>query len=94
MDKDRLHENPPEWRLDTNLTRGNSRVLSVITAFKYTTEADAQAAERLAHQQFAGAAVRKKWFRVDPQQVDQWFISNGAIRRTADDIAADNARYE
>ncbi len=38
-------KNPPEWRLDANLTRGNSRVLSVLTAFKYPTEADAQAAE-------------------------------------------------
>ena len=64
-------KNPPEWRLDANLTRVNSRVLSVLTAFEYPTEADAQAAERLAHRQFAGAAVRKKWFQVDPQQVDQ-----------------------
>lgn len=86
-------KNPPEWRLDANLTRGNSRVLSVLTAFKYPTEADAQVAERLAHQQFAGAAVRKKWFRVDPPQVDQWFLSTRADRRTPDDIKADKAKY-
>lgn len=84
--------NPPEWRLGANLKRGNSRILSVAAAFKYATEAEALAAERLAHQQFANAGVGKEWFRIAWQDAADWFASVGAIARTAEDIAADKAR--
>ncbi|WP_166654225.1 GIY-YIG nuclease family protein [Tahibacter aquaticus] len=84
--------NPPEWRLGANLKRGNSRALSVAAAFKYPTEADALAAERLAQQQFSSTCVGKEWFRVGWQDVARWFGSVGAIARTAEDIAADKLR--
>ena len=84
--------NPPEWRMDTNMAPGNCRELSVAAAFKYPTDVDAWAAEARAHRQFANVRGRQKWFRIPWQQLDQWFISDGAVRRTPADIAADNAK--
>lgn len=78
-------KNPPEWRLGADLKRGNSRILSVAAAFKYETEAEALAAERLAHQQFASTGVGKEWFRVAWQDIAQWLAGTGAAARTTTD---------
>jgi len=80
--------NPPEWRLNANLKRGNPRHLSVAAAFRYATEEEARAAERSAHAQFAQAGVGKEWFHVDWREAATWLESVGAVPRSAEDEAA------
>ncbi|MBZ0223286.1 MAG: GIY-YIG nuclease family protein [Dokdonella sp.] len=86
--------NPPEWRLDANLKRGNSRALVVAAAFEYDTEQQARRAEREAHQKFQEMAVGKEWFRIAWQDVALWLDSIGASRRTTQDFLSTQAEEQ
>lgn len=77
-------QNPPEWRMDANLKRGNPRDIRVAVAFEYDNSADARVAERSAHQHFGGMKHQKEWFRVAWQDVAAWLDSTGAKRRVTD----------
>ena len=77
-------QNPPEWRMDANLKRGNPRKIHVAVAFEYDTSADARAAERSAHQQLGDSQHQKEWFRVAWQDVAAWLDATGARRRVLD----------
>jgi T5orf172 domain len=76
-------QNPPEWRLNANLKRGNSRDLCVKAAFEYATNEEARAAEKLAHEHFKGLGHKgnKEWFQVEWQEVERWFTELGAKKR-------------
>lgn len=74
-------KNPPEWRVETNLTRGNPRKLIIIQAFEYTTENDARAAEKAAHKNFKEKRYAKEWFNVNWRVVEEWLLSQGAKPR-------------
>ena len=73
--------NPPEWRMEANLKRGNPRNIRVAAAFVYQTNEEAQAGERAAHEQFGGCRQQKEWFRVAWQDVAGWLEGTGARRR-------------
>ena len=75
-------KNPPEWRLDANLKRGNPRNLYVAAAYEYDSVEDAYAAEQLAHEAFAELSHQKEWFQVAWQDVAQWFERSGAKARS------------
>ena len=77
-------KNPPEWRLEANLKRGNPRDLRVAVAFQYRTERQAQAAEKAAHEAFAKHAHQKEWFHVRWKTVARWFERHGAKARKKD----------
>lgn len=76
-------QNPPEWRMNANLKRGNPRNIRVAAAFEYDDNADAQAAERAAHQHFSNVKHQKEWFRVAWQDVAAWMsqVQSGAQSR-------------
>lgn len=73
--------NPPEWRMDSNLKRGNPRTISVAAAFEYETVVAAHAAEQAAHARFSAFRHQKEWFRVPWQEVCAWFETLGHARR-------------
>lgn len=82
-------QNPPEWRMDANLKRGNPRRIHVAVAFEYDTDESARAAERSAHQHFAESKHQKEWFRVAWHDVASWLDGTGARRRVL--VAEDDA---
>lgn len=77
-------QNPPEWRRDANLKRGNPRNIRVAVAYQYDSKEDACVAERGAHQRFGDAKHQKEWFRVAWQDVAAWMHDTGARRRVLD----------
>jgi len=74
-------QNPPEWRMDTNLKRGNPRNIRVAAAFEYSTTDEARSAEQNAHKAFAHCAHQKEWFRVPWQEVSAWLERSGGMLR-------------
>jgi hypothetical protein len=77
-------QNPPEWRMDANLKRGNPRNIRVAAAYEYDSNEAARAAERGAHQQFGDTKHQKEWFRVAWEDVASWMDGTGAKRRVVD----------
>lgn len=71
-------QNPPEWRMDANLKRGNPRSIKVAAAFEYPSNEDAKNAEKAAHKEFKEHLHQKEWFQLHWKQVEKWFISKGA----------------
>ncbi len=76
-------QNPPEWRMDANLKRGNPRPIKIAAAFEYETNEDARNAEKAAHTEFKAHLHEKEWFHIHWQKVEQWFIRQGAKHRVA-----------
>lgn len=74
-------KNPPEWRMEANLKRGNPRNINVAAAFQYETEREARDAERNAHRNFNHLKHQKEWFRIAWSEVAQWLESTGAKLR-------------
>ncbi|MHB1058597.1 MAG: GIY-YIG nuclease family protein [Rhodanobacter sp.] len=74
-------QNPPEWRMNANLKRGNPRNIRVAAAFEFESNQEARAAERLAHQHFGELKHQKEWFKVAWNDVAAWFESTGAKLR-------------
>lgn len=72
-------KNPPQWRMNANLKRGNPRSIQVAAAFEYPTQSEARTAEREAHEHFAESAGQngKEWFNVSADQVERWFLGHG-----------------
>lgn len=77
-------QNPPEWRMDANLKRGNPRNIRVAIAFEYETGDAARAAEKSAHDHFDHLKHQKEWFRVSWSDVAAWMDGSGAKRRAID----------
>lgn len=74
-------KNPPEWRLNANLKRGNPRRLVIAAAFEYASQQEARQAERAAHNAFEEFAGEKEWFQLRPEPLIAWFIENGGVLR-------------
>ena len=74
-------QNPPEWRMDANLSRGNPRTIRVAAAFEYETNDQARNAEKAAHKEFMQHLHQKKWFQIHWKIVKHWFIQNGTKLR-------------
>jgi hypothetical protein len=74
-------QNPPEWRMDANLKRGNPRNIRVAVAFEYDSSEAARAAEQAAHDHFLGHNHQKEWFRISWSDVAVWMDGRGATRR-------------
>jgi hypothetical protein len=75
-------KNPPEWRLNANLKRGNSRDIVVAGSFEYSTEREARDAERAAHERFGDHAGpnRKEWFRLSATEAERFLLSTGGTK--------------
>lgn len=71
-------QNPPKWRMDANLKRGNPRSIRIAAAFEYDTNDEAWKAEKAAHEEFKEFLHEKEWFQLHWKQVEQWFIAQGA----------------
>jgi hypothetical protein len=80
-------QNPPEWRMDANLKRGNPRDIRIAADFIYQSSHEARAAERSAQQHFSHCAYKREWFRISWNEVAAWLDSQGAIRRTPISVA-------
>jgi hypothetical protein len=76
-------KNPPEWRLNANLKRGNPRDLRFAAVFEFKSEKLAHDAEKSAHHHFSQLAHQKEWFRVSSKDVADWFIELGSKKREA-----------
>ena len=74
-------KNPPEWRLEANLKRGNPRNLNIAIAYQYRSETAARAVEKAAHAAFSEFAHQKEWFRVPWKEVAGWFDKTGTKPR-------------
>ncbi|BFP40576.1 hypothetical protein FGF1_14210 [Flavobacteriaceae bacterium GF1] len=74
-------KNPPEWRMNANLKRGNPRNLIVWEVFIYENEKEARSWERKAHKYFEKYKLQKEWFNLEAREIAQWFLSNGATKR-------------
>lgn len=74
-------KNPPEWRMNANLKRGNPRVLIVFEVFVYGTQIEARKWEKAAHKHFQDFHIEKEWFNLGPKEIADWFVSNGATKR-------------
>lgn len=77
-------QNPPEWRLGANLTRGNPRKLVVAAAFEYPNNDDAWRAEKAGHKHFGAHLHQKEWFQISWKSVRDWYLSQGATLRKVD----------
>ena len=77
-------KNPPEWRLDANLKRGNPRDVIVASAFEFESEEEARSAEKAGHGEFRAHSHQKEWFSVEHSVVTKWYIAYGAKLRTAE----------
>lgn len=75
-------QNPPEWRMNANLKRGNPRPIKIAAAFEYATNDDAKAAEKAAHSHFKQHLHEKEWFQLHWKQVHDWFFKQGARLRS------------
>ena len=69
-------KNPPEWRLNANLKRGNPRDLRLYS-FEFASEQSAQTAEQAAHKAFHAHRHRKEWFRIPSKRVRDWLGRKG-----------------
>ena len=76
-------QNPPEWRMDANLKRGNPRDIRVAAAFEYSTTGEARTAEQDAHTAFSHCMHQKEWFRVSWEEVSTWLQQHGGKLRPA-----------
>lgn len=74
-------QNPPEWRMNANLKRGNPRNIRVAAAFEFATNQDARDAEKRAHIHFLHLRHQKEWFKVAWHEVASWLDGIGANRR-------------
>ena len=74
-------KNPPEWRMNANLKRGNPRDLIIASAFEFRSERKARDAEKKAHDRFEKYYLQKEWFNVRWQTVDRWLRNQGAVKR-------------
>ena len=74
-------QNPPEWRMDANLKRGNPRNIRVAAAFVFETTEEASAVEKRTQAQFADRLHQKEWFRVHWSEIAEWLDQSGAKRR-------------
>ncbi len=72
-------KNPPEWRMNANLKRGNPREIFIHSQFTFETMKDALQAETLGHTHFKKAALGKEWFKVNPEIVKEWYLDQGFI---------------
>jgi hypothetical protein len=70
-------KNPPEWRLEANLKRGNPRALKLAIVYEFESVPDAREAEKRAHEQFRQFAHQKEWFQLQWQQVADWCSNSG-----------------
>jgi hypothetical protein len=75
--------NPPEWRLDANLKRGNPRDLHLAAVYEFDSEAEAYEAEAAAHNYFKEFVHQKEWFRLPWRQVADWAESVAGWRLRA-----------
>ncbi len=74
-------KNPPEWRMNANLKRGNPRDIYVAAAFEFETIQEARLAERNAHEDFDNFKHQKEWFNIQWDIIFDWFVSYGAKPR-------------
>ncbi len=75
-------KNPPEWRLNANLKRGNPRNLRFFAVFEFEGDIVARKAEKEAHKKFEAYRHQKEWFNIESEVVAHWFVGTGAIMRT------------
>ena len=76
-------QNPPEWRMDANLKRGNPRLVKIAATFEYETNEIARTAEKAAHEHFKEYLHQKEWFRIHWRIVKEWFLAQGAKHRVS-----------
>lgn len=76
-------QNPPEWRVNANLKRGNPRTLRLSAVFEFDTETEAFNAEQAAHAQFRQFEHEREWFMVAWSEVAQWLKNEGFRERIA-----------
>jgi hypothetical protein len=76
-------QNPPEWRVNANLKRGNPRTLRLSAVFEFDSEGDAFNAEQTAHAQFRQLAHEREWFKVSWEDVAIWLRSQGFRERSS-----------
>ena len=76
-------QNPPEWRVNANLKRGNPRTLCLSAVFEFDTEAEAFNAEHAAHAQFHLFKHEREWFRIPWGDVAAWLRGEGFRERSA-----------
>ncbi|PKF49297.1 GIY-YIG nuclease family protein [Enterovibrio nigricans] len=74
-------KNPPEWRVNANLKRGNPRCLVLSAVFEFESIVQARRAEKAAHEQFSQHLFQKEWFQVCWKTVAAWYEEQGAIYR-------------
>lgn len=64
--------NPPEWRLNSNLKRGNPRDLLLAAVYEFSSTKEAREAEGVTHVHFNEFAHQKEWFQVSWHTVAEW----------------------
>ena len=74
-------QNPPEWRMDANLKRGNPRRIRIAAAFEFSSNEEAYATEQKAHEQFSAHKCEKEWFRMSWTEIAEWMEGTGAKQR-------------
>jgi hypothetical protein len=76
-------QNPPEWRVNANLKRGNPRTLRLSAVFEFDTEKDAFNAEQAAHAKFRRFDHEREWFKVAWGEVATWLRDQGFRERSS-----------
>ena len=76
-------QNPPEWRVNQNLKRGNPRTLRLSAVFEFDTQDEAFNAEQAAHTHFSPLKHEREWFRIAWRDVAEWLRSRGFRERSA-----------
>lgn len=80
-------QNPPEWRMNANLKRGNPRNIFIAAVFEYSSHQEARAAEKAGHAHFRQYLFQKEWFQLDWKCVEKWYVAQGAKPRTVGAIS-------
>jgi len=69
--------NPPEWRMNANLKRGNPRVLRLARVYEFESVQAARDAERKAQDHFSQYKYEKEWFQLAWKRVAGWCSKSG-----------------
>jgi hypothetical protein len=69
-----ISKNPPEWRLNANLKRGNPRDLVVRYCYELQDIQSVRLSEKKAHHYFKEHLRTKEWFNISADIANNWLI--------------------
>jgi hypothetical protein len=67
-----ISKNPPEWRMNANLKRGNPRDLIIRFCYQFDDAKKMRETEKKAHRHFHEYLRTKEWFNISAETAHEW----------------------